>query len=46
MFVSIDDYYDVDFYNDSLLALEENGVKYSEHILFKEIGRASCRERV
>ena len=36
MFVSIDDYYDVDFYNDSLMALEENGVQFTEHILFKD----------
>ena len=32
MFISIDDYYDIDFYNDALMALEENGVQYSEHI--------------
>lgn len=36
MFVSIDDYYDVNFYNDSLMALEENGVQFTEHILFKD----------
>ena len=35
MFISIDDYYDIDFYNDALMALEENGVQYSEHILFQ-----------
>ena len=36
MFVSIDDYYDVDFYNDSLMALAENDVQFTEHILFKD----------
>lgn len=35
MLISIDDYYDIDFYNDALMALEENGVQYSEHILFQ-----------
>ena len=35
MFISIDDYYDIDFYNDALMALEENDVQYSEHILFQ-----------
>ena len=35
MFISIDDYYDIDFYYDALMALEENGVQYSEHILFQ-----------
>lgn len=35
MFISVDDYYDIDFYNDALMALEENGVQYSEHILFQ-----------
>ena len=35
MLISVDDYYDIDFYNDALMALEENGVQYSEHILFQ-----------
>ena len=35
MFISVDDYYDIDFYNDALMALEENGAQYSEHILFQ-----------
>lgn len=32
MLVTIDDYYDVNFYNECLQALKNNGVKYSEFI--------------
>lgn len=44
MFISIDDYYDVNFYNDSLMALEENGVQFTEHILFKDKTPKFCIE--
>ena len=36
MFVSIDDYYDVDFFFFFFFFLEDNGLKYSVYILFKD----------
>lgn len=44
MFFSFDDFYDVNFYNDALFALEENGVQFSEHILFKDKNPKFCIE--
>lgn len=35
MLITIDEYYDIDFYNESIQALKNNGVEYKQYILAK-----------